>query len=64
MTHRRRCLPFRQRLALAEHRSRTLVSSSHMSLTILSRTCVCIRFSFESLVLPNPRLILRSVASS
>jgi len=57
MAHRRRCLPFRQRLALAEHRSRTLLG-------ILSRTFVCIRFSFESLVLPNPRLILRSVASS
>jgi len=57
MAHRRRCLPFRQRLALAEHRSRTLLG-------ILSRTFVCIHFSFESLVLPNPRLILRSVASS
>jgi len=47
MARRRLRLSFRQRPALAVHRSRTVVG-------ILSRTFVYIRFSFESLFLPNP----------
>jgi len=43
----RQRLAFRLRLALAGHRSRTLIG-------ILSHTFVYIRFSFESLFLPNP----------